>query len=150
MAYDLHIVRTDDWTEAASSPITKQDVDALIASDAELAWSTTDYVDMKDEAGVSTRYFMIAWRGAPCFWWYRDQIQCSGPDDAQQLKLVQMARALNAYAVGDDGEIYPIEQKPTPGPTLPVRKPWPLWKQLIAAFLLGCVLLALKLLIFGG
>jgi hypothetical protein len=110
MAYDLHIVRTKDWTEAASAPITKQDVDALIAADAELAWSTTDYVDMSDEAGVSTRYFMITWRGAPCFWWYRDQVQCSGPDDAQQMKLAQLARALNAYAVGDDGEHYVIKK----------------------------------------
>ena len=152
MAYDLHIVRTKDWTEAASAPITKQDVDALIAADSELAWSTTDYVDMADGAGVSTRYFMITWRGQPCFWWYRDQIQCSGPDDAQQSKLVQMARALDAYAVGDDGETYPLEQTSTPvaqPPTTPASKPWPLWKKLIAAFLLGCVLLALKLLIFG-
>ena len=110
MAYDLHIVRTKDWTEASSAPITKQDVDALIAGDSELAWSTTDYVDMKDTTGVSTRYYMITWQGKPCFWWYRDQIQCSGPDDAQQMKLAQMARALNAHAVGDDGERYEIKK----------------------------------------
>ena len=110
MAYDLHIVRTKDWTEAASAPITKQDVDALIARDSELAWSTTDYVDMNDEAGVSVRYFMITWRGDSCFWWYRDQIQCSGPDEAQQMKLAQMAQALNACAVGDDGEQYVIKK----------------------------------------
>jgi hypothetical protein len=153
MAYDLHVVRTQDWTEAASAPITKQDVDALVAADAELAWSTADYVDMKDETGVSTRYYMINWRGQPSFWWYRDQIQCSGPDDAQQAKLVQMAHSLNAYAVGDDGEIDPLEKKSEPAaqtPTPPTRKPWPLWKRLLLAFLLGCVLLALKLLIFGG
>jgi hypothetical protein len=152
MAYDLHIVRTKDWTEAASAPITKQDVDTLIAGDSELAWSSTDFVDMKDEPGVSTRYYMITWRGQPCFWWYRDQIQCSGPDEAQVSKLVQMARALGAYAVGDDDETYPLAQTsaPTAQPlTTPARKPWPLWKQLVAAFLFGCVLLALKLLIFG-
>jgi hypothetical protein len=145
MAYDLHIVRTEDWLEAASAPITKQDVDALIATDAELAWSTTDYIDMMDESGITTRYFMINWRGVPCFWWYRDQIQCSGPDSAQQTKLVQMARELNAYVVGDDGEIYPLEQKPKS----PTTKSWPLGKQLLFAFLLGCLLLALRLLIFG-
>ena len=109
MAYDIHIVRTKDWTEAASTPITKQDVDALIAADPTLKWSTTDYVDMADD-GVTTRYYMILWQGTPCFWWYRDQIQCSGPDEAQQLKLAQMARALNAYAVGDDGERYEIKK----------------------------------------
>lgn len=106
MAYDLHIVRTKNWLEASTSPITKSDVDALIASDPELEWSTTDYVDMSDDNGAVTRYWMIAWRGHPCFWWYRDEIRCSGPNDAQQLKLTQMARALKAFAVGDDGEIY--------------------------------------------
>jgi hypothetical protein len=124
MAYDLHIVRTKDWTEAASAPITKQDVDALIAADSELAWSTTDYVDMADAAGVSTRYYMITWRGEPCFWWYRDQIQCSGPDDAQISKLVQMARALKAHTVGDDGEAYPLEQPSSPSSPPSGQKPW--------------------------
>jgi len=49
---------------------------------------------------------MITWRDQPSFWWYRDEIRCSGPDEAQQLKLLEMARALKAYAIGDDGEIY--------------------------------------------
>ena len=107
MAYDLHIVRTKNWLEASSAPISKQDVDALIASDPELTWSTEDYVDMRDDDGEAvTRYYMIIWRGQPCFWWYRDQIQCSHPDESQQAKLVQMARALDAFAVGDDGETY--------------------------------------------
>ena len=117
MAYDLHIVRTKNWLEASSAPITKQDVDALIASDPELTWSTTDYVDMSDHAGAVTRCFMITWRGQPCFWWYRDQIQCSGPDEAQQSKLVQMAQALDAFAVGDDGEIYGSDGGPPHQPT---------------------------------
>jgi hypothetical protein len=82
----------------------------LIDGDPELAWSTTDYVDMSDDAGAVTRYWMITWRGQPCFWWYRDQIMCSGPDDAQLMKLAQLARALNAYAVGDDGERYEIRK----------------------------------------
>ncbi len=129
MGYDLHIVRTKDWTEAASAPITKQEVDALIRADSELSWSSTDYVDMEDEAGVSTRYYMIAWQGEPCFWWFRDQIQCSGPNEAQVAKLVQMARALKAHAVGDDGEIHPLEQAEPPSTlssTNAARRPW--WK----------------------
>jgi len=117
MAYDLHIVRTKNWLEASGAPITKQDVDALIASDSELTWSTTDYVDMSDDAGAATRYYMITWRGQPCFWWYRDQVQCSGPDEAQQSKLVQMARALGAFVVGDDGEIYGVDDGSPNPPT---------------------------------
>ena len=110
MAYDLHVVRTKNWTEAASAPITKLDVDALIAADSQLAWSTTDYVDIEDDAGVVTRYDMITWKGQPCFWWYRDQIECSGPDGAQRMKLARIALSLNAYAVGDDGERYEINK----------------------------------------
>jgi hypothetical protein len=109
MANDLHIVRTREWAEAANAPITKQDVDALVANDPELKWSTTDYVDMAND-GTTTRYYMIIWRSSPCFWWYRDQILCSGPDEAQQLKLAQIARALNGFAVGDDGERYEIRK----------------------------------------
>jgi hypothetical protein len=37
---------------------------------------------------------------------------------------------------------------PDSRPVKPPSQPWPLWKQLIAAFLLGCVLLGLKLLLF--
>jgi hypothetical protein len=162
MAYELHIVRTKDWLEASTAPITKSDVDALIARDPELGWSTTDYADMSDETRAVMRYWMITWRGQSCFWWYRDQIYCSGPDEAQRAKLVQMARALDAYAVGDDGEVYlsatEVQKKEAEPPTPAERPPrpppaffrWPLWKQLVAAFLLGCVLLALKLLIFRG
>src|SRR5260370_20229630 len=110
MAYDMHIVRTKEWLNASTAPITKEDVNALIASDPELEWSTSDYVDMRDDTGAVTRYFMIRWRSASCFWWYRDQIQCSGADESQQLKIAQIARALNAYAVGDDGERYELRK----------------------------------------
>lgn len=130
MAYDLHIARTEDWTEAARAPITREDVDALISSDPELNWSAADYVDMQDDAGTTTRYFMILWQGEPCFWWFQDQILCSGPNETQVSKLIQMAGALNAHAIGDDGEIYPLEDPSVPAaePSLPQAavKPW--WK----------------------
>jgi len=110
MGYDLHIVKTKDWMDAASAPITKPEVDALIAGDPELEWSTTDYVSMSDDAGVVTDYYLIKWKGTSCFWWYRDQIECKNPDDAQQFKLAQMARKLNAFAIGDDNERYEIKK----------------------------------------
>ena len=110
MGYDIHIVRTNDWTDSASQPVTKQEVDALIAADSELEWSTTDYIDMSDDKGVVTRYFLINWKDVPCFWWYRDQLQCSNPDEAQQLKFAQIARALNAHCIGDDNERYEIKK----------------------------------------
>jgi hypothetical protein len=106
MGYDLHIVRTADWLDSADAPITKTDVETLLASDPELFWSD-DYVDM-DVDGVTTRFYMIAWNGDSCFWWYKDQIECKNPTPEQQVKLVQISRALGAYAVGDDGEHYQL------------------------------------------
>jgi hypothetical protein len=149
VAYDLHVVRTENWLDAATRPVAKGDVDALIASDPELEWSTTNYVDMADEKGVITRYWMITWDGEACFWWYRDQIQCSSPDEAKISKLVQMARSLDARVLGDDGEIYPLQPDEFSAKRAEESKRWPLWKRLIVAFLFGCVLLTLKLLIFG-
>jgi len=104
VAYDVHIVRTKDWLKSSESPITKRDVEAAIAADPELEWSTSDYVDMTDDCGSITRYSMIAWNGVPSFWWCRDEIRCSGPDDTQIVKLIRIAQALNGYVVGDDGE----------------------------------------------
>ena len=107
MAYDVHIVRTPNWLDAASDPITEAQVDALVAADPELGWSADDWVDMSDGRGRAvTRYYLILWNGSPCFWWYRAEIRCARPSEAQVGKMVAMAAALEAHVVGDDGEAY--------------------------------------------
>jgi|ERR1017187_1229161 hypothetical protein len=110
MAYDLHVVRSADWTDTSSSPITKSDIDALVDGDLELDWSSADFVEMADQNGSVTRFYMIMWNGTPSFWWYRGQLLCSSPDDAQLTKLVRIASALNARVVGDDGEGYQLRK----------------------------------------
>ncbi len=45
MSYDIHAVRTKDWLEASTNPVTKRDVDSLIAGDEELEWSVDEFVD---------------------------------------------------------------------------------------------------------
>jgi len=157
MTYDLHIVRTADWLDAASAPITRQDADALIAADAELAWSRSDYVDMSDDQGIVTRYYMIAWHGEPDFWWFRDEIRCANPSEAHVAKMVEMARALEAFVIGDDGALYPLEE--TSEPTVksaadrsgvrPGMRVVPFWAVLLGCFLLGCLLVGVSLLVTG-
>ena len=49
---------------------------------------------MKGDAGETIRYYMIEWNGVSCFWWYRDQIVCSGADQAQIGRLLSIAAAL--------------------------------------------------------
>lgn len=106
MAYDLHLVRTNNWLDAADAPVTKADVDALILSDTELSWSV-DYIDMQVDGEVK-RFHLIDWKGEPFFWWYQDQIKFNSPDQNALIKLVRMAEMLNAVVVGDDGEHYTL------------------------------------------
>lgn len=106
MAYDVHIVRTEHWLDAPNDPVTKEQVDALIASDPELAWSRRDWVDMSDDDGKVTRYYAILWHGGPTFWWYGTEIICSGPSEDQLAKMISMAIELDANVIGDDGEEY--------------------------------------------
>jgi hypothetical protein len=110
LAYDPHIVRTTHWLDASTNPISKAEINQLITTDPTLAWSNRDFVDMKSEAGETIRYYMITWDGVPCFWWYRDQIMCSGADEAQIGKLLRIAAALSASVVGDDGEKYELRK----------------------------------------
>jgi hypothetical protein len=109
MPYDLHVVRTSNWLEAATNPITRAEVDRLIQSDPELEWSSSDYVEMKQEGGTS-RFYMITWNRRSCFLWYQDQITCATPDDEQAQKLIGIAERLRANVVGDDGEQYTLSR----------------------------------------
>ncbi len=102
MAYDLHVTRPE--------PISRDELDRVIAGDPELSWSLEDYVDIADEDGLVARYPLICWRGRPCFWLWRGEVLCSGPEDHQIVRLIQMAESLGARVVGDEGERYEIRK----------------------------------------
>ncbi len=106
MGYDVHLVRTEQWFDAESDPVTKEQVDKVLAADPTLSWSESDYAEMTEDDGSVKRYHMIDWNGAPSFWWYKSEVQCKNPSEAQLLKLIEMASALDARVVGDDGERY--------------------------------------------
>jgi hypothetical protein len=106
MGYDVHLVRTIDWLDSESNPVTKEDINAALAGDPTLSWSDTDYVEMAEDDGSVGRYFMINWNGGAVFWWYKSEVRCKNPSEEQLLKLVDLATALGAHVVGDDGEKY--------------------------------------------
>ena len=110
MGYELHVVRDKDWLQSAKKPITKNDVDALIATDKELSWSKHDYLDSKEPTGRVVRYWMIEWRGDACFLWLRSEIIAKNPTEPQIRKLVQIAKKLKAQVIGDDGEMYSLRR----------------------------------------
>ena len=107
MDYDLHIVRTRNWLDAARAPITKEDADVVVVADPELEWLPSGVVAVP---GLVWPDFIICWRGAPCFWWHRDQISCKDPNEAQKKKMIEIARVLSAYVVGDEDEIYDLRK----------------------------------------
>jgi hypothetical protein len=88
----------------------QEEVEIAIANDPELEWAETDYIEMSDGSGTTVRIPLIAWKGVSCFCWYKDQITCSGPDEAQIMKMCKLAQALNAYVVGDDDERYELKK----------------------------------------
>ena len=106
MGYDVHVVSTSDWLDSESNPVTKEDVNAALARDPTLSWSETDYVEMAEDDGSVERYFMINWNGDAVFWWYKSEVRCKNPSEEQLLKLLDLATALGAHVVGDDGEKY--------------------------------------------
>jgi len=103
VAYELHVVRTARWQDAAESPITRDEVNALIDSDPELEWSPSG------EGGEGNRNQLIGWRGASMRW-ERDQMVCADPGAALIAKLIRIAQVLKANVIGDNGEKYVLRR----------------------------------------
>ena len=110
MSYNLHVVRTPDWMDAASAPIARREVVNLVEADPELTWSTTEFVDVRDKNGTVFRLAYMKWHGSSCFLWKKDQIICQNPDEAQTAKMIRIAEVLQAIVVGDDGERYALRR----------------------------------------
>jgi hypothetical protein len=154
MGYDLHITRREQWIDQRDD-ITFEEFVSHVRGDAEFTYPGQlgdDSADWRSPKSGSESWLC----------WSDGQIYTKNPEPEFIDKMVAVAGALRAQAQGDDGEVYlsatEIQRdKPpgvaTPSVTAPSRASvflrWPLWKQLLAAFLLGCVLLTLKLLILG-
>ncbi len=119
MGYDLHVVRTRGWLDALREPITAADVDALIARDAEYAWSTSEWFDSREgETGQVRRHYGLEWRGETIAWLDRGELTLKSPDEAQVFQLIRLAEALGAMVVGDDDELYRMEMDEDGQPVL--------------------------------
>ena len=153
MGYDIHITRRKFWPDEGDD-IALDEFVQLVRGDAEFRNPGENGEDYADWRSPKSGY--ESWLS-----WWHGQIHTKNPEPEFIDKMVAVARELRAKVQGDDGEIYlsateiQKEELQSPAPSTPTASSapaffgWPLWKQLIAAFLLGCVLLALKLLIFG-
>jgi hypothetical protein len=153
MGYDLHITRRKLWLDE-SNDIAFDEFVRHVRGDVEFTYPGQNGDDYADWRSPKSGY--ESW-----LCWSDGQIHTKNPEPEFIDKLVAVARDLRAKVQGDDGEVYlsatEIQkedgQRPAPAtpaaPAVPAFSRWPLWKRMLAAFLLGCILLALKLLIFG-
>ncbi len=145
MGYDLHITRRKSWLDEGDD-ITKQEFSALVRSDPEFTFPSEMGDDYAEWKSPKTEY--ESW-----LCWQEGRLQTKNPEPEFIEKMVTVARALGAKVQGDDEEVYLSSTQIQKEEILPSVQPipvllWPLWKQLASAFLLGCVLLVLKLLFF--
>ena len=154
MGYDLHITRRKLWLDD-NDDITLDEFISHVRNDPEFRYPGVNGDDYADWRSPKSGY--ESW-----LCWSSGQIDTKNPEPEFIDKMVAVARTLRAKVQGDDGEVYlsatEIQKDPTAAGA-PVSPPasrpsffsrWPFWRKLLAAFLLGCVLLALKLLLFGG
>ena len=144
MGYDLHITRRKHWFDDGSD-ITGDEWQAYVRNDPELRAFPANGPHFVHWSGQSTIT-------EPWLDWSGGCIYSKYPDRALVTKMLAIARHFGATLQGDDGETYSdaseIPESSITSSTAPTRTSWPLWKQLVIAFLFGCVLLGLRLLIF--
>ena len=116
MGYNLYITRAKSWLDAGDSPIPQSAWDELVATDPELERSTVDYFE-QSVGGKTKRYYDVKWlahREAVPFFLVNGAIEVKNPDEATVIKMVQMARQLDAHVIGEDDEEYGPDGKQRP------------------------------------
>jgi hypothetical protein len=151
MGYDVFITRADLPEESRKAPISSQEWTALVKSDSSLRISPTDYYEHKSSDGGTERIPTVIWTahpGQPPFLLLDGAVQIKSPDKATIEKMMAMAAKLQARVVGEEGELYSSDSVAPEGVVAKAgTSSWPLWKKMVIAFFIGCVLLGLRLLI---
>jgi hypothetical protein len=100
MGYDIHIIRSDDWSSIdAGQDITADEWLDYVSADPELTL-----------AGYNGKYFAL-WSGHSgredrWFDWTDGRVHTKNPDASVVAKAIGIARALGARVQGDDREFY--------------------------------------------
>lgn len=102
MSYDLHIIRTDDWTTALERPISFDEWINHARRDGNLV--EAGVLSLRDAEPSDQPVFALA-NGTSLHWW-RGEVVATLADDADIARLLPIAVALNARLQGDDGEFY--------------------------------------------
>lgn len=128
MGWELHIVRTENWFDSASDPISREEWLQLVNDDEEL---TVDNVNGDSYA---------IWSGQskhdePWLDWSDGRISTKHPDEALYCKMLQVAEKLNAVVVDDDDHKYLLPSdlmNPSWAKSLTTGKKQSLWARLVS------------------
>lgn len=102
MSYDLHIIRTDDWTTADLNPISFEEWFSHARTDATMIEAGT--LSLRNTEPAEQPVFALG-HGTSLHWW-RGQIVATLADEADIAGLQPIAAALNGRVQGDHGEFY--------------------------------------------
>ncbi|HBM2880213.1 TPA: hypothetical protein LVL09_004020 [Klebsiella oxytoca] len=128
MGWELHIVRTGNWFDSASNPISREEWLQLVNDDEELS------IDNKNGDSYAI------WNGQsehdePWLDWSDGRISTKNPDEALYCKMLQIAEKLNAVVVDEDDHKYLLPSdlmNPSRANSLPTCKTQSLWARLIS------------------
>jgi hypothetical protein len=112
MGYDLHITRAKDWTDAEQKPITLDEWKSGRAQDPE--FEVTGLATAQVENGKILEYeseALAEWSGYSAkytVWidYCEGRIVVKNPDEEIIQKTKEVAQYLDAYVLGDEGELY--------------------------------------------
>lgn len=118
MGWELHIIRTDNWFDSASNPISSEEWLQLVDDDKELS------IDRKNGE------FFAIWsvqseHNEPWLDWNDGRISTKHPDEALYCKMLQIADKLNAVVVDEDDHKYLLPSdliNPSRATSLPTSK----------------------------
>ena len=105
MGYDVHITRSEDWTESDEAPITPDDWRAFVDAAPDLEWNP-------ERPWSHMEVDLVVWTGHPdpdFEAWLAlldGQVETKNPDEPLRAKMYEIATALGARVQGDEGELY--------------------------------------------
>jgi hypothetical protein len=117
VGYEVYATRAVHWVDAATAPIPLDEWLAYVESDPEMRLD--GYAEAEVSGGAVLRYeneglaVWLAWSGdeedgnRAWFDFRKGCVVVKNPDEEILSKLVDIATALGARVVGDDGELYP-------------------------------------------
>lgn len=128
MGWELHIIRTENWFDSASDPISSVEWLQLVDDDKELL------IDSKNGE------FFAIWSGQskydePWLDWNDGRISTKHPDEDLYCKMLHMADKLNAVVVDEDDHKYLLPSdlmNPSWANSSPSGKKQSLWARLIS------------------